>query len=146
MADTPFNTTFGDQDEPVLFIPQNGPKYRKGDYEHVCKQQPLPLNELPRYLFDPTIFPQWVPPTLWLGWVITEEDLLKIVDAHYPERCIRTKNGPSRRSIYTLPRAICEEFNVDPKVSDCVDLALWLSRMEGGDSAVSRLYGRWRPG
>ncbi len=30
MSNTPFNVTIGDQDEPVLFIPQKGYKYRKG--------------------------------------------------------------------------------------------------------------------
>ncbi|KAF9031665.1 hypothetical protein BDZ89DRAFT_1131734 [Hymenopellis radicata] len=129
----PFNTTVGDEDEPVLFIPQKGSKYCKEDYKHVCKQQPIPLNELPRYLRDPTIFPKWEPPTLWLGWVITEEDLLKLVEAHYPERLI--PGGPSRSSIYDLPEALCEEFHVDPKLLECVDIA-FVARQDGEDTTA----------
>ncbi|KAF9031681.1 hypothetical protein BDZ89DRAFT_1158802 [Hymenopellis radicata] len=119
----PFNTTVGDEDEHVLFTPQKGSQYRKGDYAHACKQQPIPLNEIPLYLCDTTVFPKWDAPTLWLGWLITSEDLLKLAVAHYPERLIRRKNGPSRSSIYALPDALREEFHVDPKLLECVDIA-----------------------
>ncbi|KAF8918752.1 hypothetical protein CPB85DRAFT_1430448 [Mucidula mucida] len=47
--------------EPLLFQPRKGKYYRPGDYKYACKQQPLPMEQLPEYLHT---FTDWTPPKL----------------------------------------------------------------------------------
>ncbi|KAF8918757.1 hypothetical protein CPB85DRAFT_1281224, partial [Mucidula mucida] len=124
MTITPFNATVGEDAEPLLFIPRKGRKYRNGDFKHVCKQQPLPMHELPRYLTDTTVFPSWDAPTLWLGWIISSEDLLKIVEAHYPDSLMYSAGRPCLSSIHALPQSLRDEYHIEPELHECVDIAI----------------------
>ncbi|KAF9031647.1 hypothetical protein BDZ89DRAFT_1131719 [Hymenopellis radicata] len=124
------NTIPAVEKERLLFVPQKGTKYRKGDYAHACKQQPIPMNELPRYLTDPDMVPKWEAPILWLGWLITEEDLLKLVEAHYPDEYDLCQGEPDVDCIFNLPDALRKEYDVSPRMHECVDIAI-VARQDG---------------
>ncbi|KAF9031646.1 hypothetical protein BDZ89DRAFT_1063786 [Hymenopellis radicata] len=105
--------------EPILFTPRNG-EYKLSDYEYVCKQQPLPMEELPEYLH--TFDEGWTPPKLWLAWPSNLAGILKCVEKAYPNEVMRTDRGEIiNTSIGALRDAVREEF-VDPEFHDCVQL------------------------
>ncbi len=82
------------------------------------------MHELPRYLTDTTVFPSWDAPTLWLGWIISSEDLLKIVEAHYPDSLMYSAGRPCLSSIHALPQSLRDEYHIEPELHECVDIAI----------------------
>ncbi|KAF9017859.1 hypothetical protein BDZ89DRAFT_1044874 [Hymenopellis radicata] len=130
--------------EPILFEPRNGEYYQRGDYEHVCSQQPLPMDELPEYL---CALPGWTPPKLWLAWPRDLGILLKTVEKVYPSLIIRThrrEGEPLRTSVCALPRAIRRDFVPDPDFHECVQLVT--VALENGEQVAAIAVGCTRIG
>lgn len=76
----------------VLFTPA-GEGYTDEDYERVSHQQPLPFEQLPIYLAKRDINPKLVPPKLWCGWRLSEDNFLQIAQDHFPETVKWTRLG-----------------------------------------------------
>ncbi|KIY64366.1 hypothetical protein CYLTODRAFT_457286 [Cylindrobasidium torrendii FP15055 ss-10] len=57
-------------DERFLFIPPGKNGYRWDDFKILCKDCPIPKDELPVYLANSMVSEKWIPPLLRLGWRI----------------------------------------------------------------------------
>ncbi|KAF8918740.1 hypothetical protein CPB85DRAFT_1430435 [Mucidula mucida] len=109
----------------LLFQPRKGRYYRPGDYKYACKQQPLPMEQLPEYLHT---FTDWTPPKLWLAWPSDIDSLLKCIEEVYPSRVMRTEDGKViKTTVGVLPDAICREFVPQTELHDCVQMAAALA-------------------
>ncbi len=92
------------------------------------------MDGLPKYLIDMDPDSRLV---LWLDWAIDRQDLLKLMEVHYPKAIRFSRGDVLTSSVYSLPELLCEEFAIDMDQQRDVSIAIVAERDGKFQTALS---------
>ncbi|KIY64358.1 hypothetical protein CYLTODRAFT_493188 [Cylindrobasidium torrendii FP15055 ss-10] len=130
-----------------LFEAPRSNGYQRDDFRIVCKETPIPKDELPDYLAKRVNKGQWMPPLLWLGWRMGANDAIVLDLPNVQTRTILYTDGsPDYDPYYDFRDDLVTALQLSEAEQELFELHGILDVDQDGETSLILAVGNNNPG